>query len=173
LLLPCLAQPIAAAALPCLELILVQLKALSLANNEISAVENVQQLTTLEKLNLSRNRLESLAGLSVLLSLIELDVSFNRVETVHSRDLPPRLKILNVSSNCIQQQSQLASLSQSTCLTSLRIAGSHLSIRVFFLFALTFSAYVFMSYGFFRQPLLYHGRLYPRPCCFAASSCFD
>ncbi len=108
----------------------MQLKTLSLANNEISAIENVQQLTTLEKLNLSRNRLASLEGLAVLSSLAEVDVSFNSLHRVQAQHLPPRLRALNVGSNCIQQLSHLESLAQASSLAVLRIAGSHLSCRV-------------------------------------------
>jgi hypothetical protein len=104
---------------------LVQLKTLSLANNEISAIENVQQLTTLEKLNLSRNRLTSLEGLAVLHALAEVDASFNGLHSVQAQHLPPRLRVLNVGGNCIQQLSHLESLARASSLTSLRIAGMH------------------------------------------------
>ena len=102
----------------------MQLKTLSLANNEISVVENVQQLTTLEKLNLSRNRLASLDGLAVLHALAEVDVSFNSLHSVQANHLPPRLRFLNVGSNCIQQLSHIASLANASSLTALRISGT-------------------------------------------------
>jgi hypothetical protein len=101
----------------------VQLKNLSLANNEISAIENVQPLSTLEKLNLSRNRLASLEGLAVLHALVEVDVSFNCLQCVEAKHLPPLLQTLNVGSNCIQQLSHIASLAHTSSLTSIRIAG--------------------------------------------------
>lgn len=100
-----------------------QLKTLSLANNEISVIENVQQLTTLEKLNVSRNRLASLEGLAALQSLVELDVSFNSLQSVEARHLPPHLQVLNVGSNCIQHLQCFASLAHASNLTTLRIAG--------------------------------------------------
>jgi Leucine-rich repeat (LRR) protein len=103
---------------------IAQLKTLSLANNEISVIENVQQLTTLEKLNLSRNRLSSLEGLAVLHSLLEVDVSFNSLQSLVVTQLPPCLQVLNVGSNCIQQLSCFASLARASHLTTLRIAGS-------------------------------------------------
>jgi Leucine-rich repeat (LRR) protein len=101
-----------------------QLKTLSLANNEISVIENVQQLTTLEKLNISRNRLSSLEGLAALRSLLEVDVSFNSLQSVEAQQLPPRLQVLNVGSNCIQQLHGVASLAHASHLTALRIAGA-------------------------------------------------
>ena len=102
----------------------MQLKNLSLANNEISAIENVQPLSTLEKLNLSRNRLASLEGLAVLHALVEVDVSFNCLQCVEAKHLPPLLQMLNVGSNCIQQLSHIASLAHTSSLTSIRIAGN-------------------------------------------------
>ncbi|KAF8349237.1 hypothetical protein F5887DRAFT_945111 [Amanita rubescens] len=77
---------------------------LSLQGNMISTINCAQfKWSRLEMLNLSKNRLMSIEGLASLQSLIALNVDSNRVDKLETGGTMPKLRILRISGNRLQE----------------------------------------------------------------------
>jgi Leucine-rich repeat (LRR) protein len=142
---------------------LVNLKVLSLADNEISVLAGLEQLVGLEELILESNRLTSLAGIeyltklvvleagknrlvrvshvSHLLSLTQLSLEDNDIESIDGIVQLPHLMDLYMANNRLSDQKEVASLKELPRLIILDLSGNHVvssveKYRLFMIFHL-------------------------------------
>ncbi|GAF92785.1 unnamed protein product, partial [marine sediment metagenome] len=78
---------------------LEKLQSLSLANNKISKIKNLDDKTTIEQLNLSGNNIAKIKGLSRLDRLSELDLANNKIEIIEGLEDLKNLKIVYLEEN--------------------------------------------------------------------------
>jgi Leucine-rich repeat (LRR) protein len=142
---------------------LVNLKVLSLADNEISVLAGLEQLVGLEELILESNRLTSLAGIenltklvvleagknrlvrvshvSHLLSLTQLSLEDNDIESIDGIVQLPHLMDLYMANNRLSDPKEVALLKELPRLIILDLSGNHVvssveKYRLFMIFHL-------------------------------------
>lgn len=90
---------------------LPKLKNLDLSYNEIYTIEGLDNLKNLKKLYLSSNQINKIQSLDNLMNLEELDLSRNKISKIEGLDKLSQLKILNLSFNQIKKLEELNKLS--------------------------------------------------------------
>lgn len=88
----------------------ISLFELSLLENNISKIENLENLINLKSLNLSSNQITRIENIENLLQLQTLNLSSNQISKIETIESLINLKDLNLSSNQISKIENIGSL---------------------------------------------------------------
>ncbi|MGB1205825.1 MAG: COR domain-containing protein, partial [Chitinophagales bacterium] len=97
---------------------------LNISHNQISQIQNLDNLPSLQELNISHNQISQIQNLDNLLSLEILDISSNKISQIQNSDNLLSLEILDISSNKI---SQIQNLDNLPSLQELNISRNQIS----------------------------------------------
>lgn len=92
----------------------VNLKELSLGDNDVISLEPIKSLTSLETLNLNNNKIITIAPLSNLINLQAINLRGNKIEDISPLENHKNIKNLDLSYNLIRSINKLPSLNNIT-----------------------------------------------------------
>lgn len=100
----------------------IKLSTLILANNQITDIQTLSKLTTLQNINISNNQLNDINNISTNTGITTFNMSGNNIEDISVLSKLANLKTLNISNNLIQDISPISNLA----LTTLDISGNRI-----------------------------------------------
>nr|XP_022918474.1 dynein regulatory complex subunit 3-like [Onthophagus taurus] len=100
------------------------LRKLSLSNNLIEKIENMDALVNLEELDLSFNRIKALENLNTLVNLQILTVFDNLITKIENMDNLKKLMIFSIGNNLIEDRENVIYLRRFPNLKSVNMAGN-------------------------------------------------
>lgn len=103
---------------------MTSLTKLSLSQNYIEQIENLEELIHLTELDLSFNKINKIEKLDTLVKLEILSFFDNRITKLENMDALKKLTIFSIGRNCIENKDNIIYLRRFKCLQSLNMAGN-------------------------------------------------
>lgn len=97
---------------------------LSLSQNYIEQIENLQDLIHLRELDLSFNKIAKIENLDALVNIEILSFFDNRISKLENMDQLKKLTIFSIGRNCIQNREQIIYFRKFKDLKSVNMAGN-------------------------------------------------
>lgn len=97
---------------------------LSLSQNYIEQIENLQDLVHLRELDLSFNKIAKIENLNNLVNLEIVSFFDNRINKLENMDMLKKLTIFSIGRNCIDNREEIIYLRRFKELKSVNLAGN-------------------------------------------------